>query len=86
MRRIKLTGLLARIGGEVADEILVDKAKHIVVLAPIHRNVLDEVDEITSSLGPTPCVGAKLGETGLQRVEDAVEDALAGGVDITVKG
>ena len=86
VRRVELAGFLAGVGGEVADEILVDEAEHVVVLTTVHRDVLDEVDEVASSLGLAPCVGAELGETGLQRVEDAVEDTLAGGVDVAAKG
>ena len=86
MRRIELAGFLTGVGGEVADEVLVDEAKDVVVLATVHRDVLDEVNEVASGLGLAPCVGAELGETGLQRVEDAVEDALAGRVDVAAKG
>lgn len=86
MRRVELAGFLTGVGGEVADEVLVDEAEHVVVLATVHRDVLDEVDEIASGLGLAPCVGAEFGETGLQRVEDAVEDTLAGGIDVAAKG
>ena len=86
MRRIELASFLAGIGGEVADQVLIDEAKHVVVLATVHRDVLDEVDEVAGGLGLATCVGAELGETGLQRVEDAVENALAGRVDVAAKG
>ena len=86
MRRVELACLLAGVGGEVADEVLVDEAEHVVVLATVHRDVFDEVDEVASGLGLAPCVGAELGETGPQRVEDAVEDALASRVDVAAKG
>ena len=86
MRRIELAGFLTGVGGEVADEVLVDEAKDVVVLATVHRDVLDEVNEVASGFGLAPCVGAELGETGLQRVEDAVEDALASRVDVAAKG
>ena len=85
VRRIELACFLTGVGGEVADQVLVDEAKHVVVLATVHRDVLDEVDEVASGLGLAPCVGAELGETGLQRVENAVEDALAGRVDVAAK-
>ena len=86
MRRIELPSFLTGVGGKVADQVLIDEAKHVVVLATVHRNVLDEVDEVASSLGLAACIGAELGETGLQRVEDAVEDALAGRVDVAAEG
>lgn len=85
MRRIELACFLTGVGGEVADEVLVDEAEHVIVLATVHRDVLDEADEVASGLGLAPCVGAELGETGLQRVEDAVKDALAGRVDVAAK-
>lgn len=85
MRRVELAGFLTGVGGEVADKVLVDEAKHVVVLATVHRDVLDEVDEVASGLGLAPCVGAELGEAGLQRVEDAVEDTFAGRIDVAAK-
>ncbi len=48
VRRIELAGFLARIGSKVANQILVDEAQHVIVLAAIHRDILDEVDEIAS--------------------------------------
>ncbi len=86
VRRIELARFLTGVGGEVADEILVDEAEHVVVLATVHRDVLNEVDEVAGGLGLASCVGTELGETGLQRVEDAIEDALASRVDIAAKG
>ena len=85
VRRVELAGFLTSVGGEVADEVLVDEAEHVVVLATVHRDVLDEIDEVAGGLGLAPCVGTELGETGLQRVEDAIEDALASRVDIAAK-
>ena len=49
MRRIELAGLLTRIGSKVADEVLVDEAEHVVVLATVHRDIFDEVDEVAGS-------------------------------------
>ena len=86
MRRVELASFLTGVGGEVADQVLIDEAKHVVVLATVHRDVLDEVDEVASGLGLATCVGAELGEARLQRVEDAVENALAGRVDVAAKG
>ena len=86
VRGVELAGLLAGVGSEIADEVLVDEAEHVVVGPAVHRDVLDEVDEVAGGLGLAPCVGAELGETGLQRVEDAVENALACRVDIATEG
>lgn len=86
VRRVELSRFLASVGGEVTDEVLVNEAEYVVVLATVHRDVLDEVDEVASGLGLAPCVSAELGETGPQRVEDAVEDTLAGRVNVAAKG
>ena len=86
VRGVELAGLFAGVGGEVADEVLVDEAQHVIVLTAIHRDVLDEVDEVAGCLGLAARIGAQLGEARLQRVEDAVEDALAGRVDVAAKG
>ena len=86
MRRVELAGFLAGVGSEVADEVLVDEAQHVVVGSTVHWDVLDEVDEVTSGLGLAACIGTQLGEASLQRVEDAVEDALACRIDIAAEG
>ena len=64
-RRVELTGLLTRIGSEVANQIFVNEAEGIVILPAVHRNVLDEVDEVADSLATTFFIGAEFGQTGL---------------------
>lgn len=86
VRCVKLAGFLAGVSGDVADEVLVDEAEHVVVLPAVHRDILDEVDEVASGLGPAWIISSQLGEARLQRVEDAVEDTLACRVYIAAKG
>jgi hypothetical protein len=86
MRGIELAGLFAGVDGKVADEVLVDETEHIVVLPAVHRDVLDEIDEVAGGLGLAASIGSQLGEAGLQRVEDAVENALACWVDVAAEG
>ena len=49
VRGVELAGLLTRIGSKVADEVLVDETEHVVVLATVHRDIFDEVDEVAGS-------------------------------------
>lgn len=86
VRCVKLAGFLAGVSGDVADEVLVDEAEHVVVLPAVHRDILDEVDEVASGLGPAWIISSQLGEARLQRVEDAVEDALACRFDVATEG
>ena len=57
-RRVELTGLLTRIGSEVANQIFVNEA---VILPAVHRNVLDEVDEVASGLATAFLIGTEFG-------------------------
>ena len=70
--RIELTGLLAGTGGEVADEVLIDVAQHVVVLRAVGRDVLDEFDETVQRLGLRIRAVAQLAEASTQRLEDAI--------------
>lgn len=49
--RVEFPGLLARIGGEIADEVFIDVAQHVVVLPAVHGDVLDEMDEVAHGAG-----------------------------------
>ena len=86
VRGIELARLLACVGREVGDEVLVDKAKDVVVLAAIHGDVLDKLRQVTDSLGLTLRIAAELGEARLQSVENAVKHAALRLANIAVKG
>ena len=45
MRSIELSGLLARIRGKLTDQIFIDEAQHIVVVASIRRHILDDIQQ-----------------------------------------
>ncbi len=51
MRRIELSCFLSGIGGKLADKIFVDEAEHVVILPTIHRNVLDECQQVCNGTG-----------------------------------
>ena len=76
MWRIELTGLLARIGGKVADEIFIDIPQHVIVLRPIGRDVLDKADEVFQRARLAGRILTQLAQSGLQRFEDAVINML----------
>ena len=81
-RCVEFAGLLPRIGGEIADEIFVDEAENVIILTTIHRNVFNEVNQISRGLGLASRVGAKFGKPGLQRVENTVEHSLTRRIDV----
>lgn len=82
MRGVELARLLAGVGGEVADEVLVDEAEDIVVLALVHRDVVDEVQEVADGLGARAVRVAQLGQPGFQRGEHLVEHLPVRRVDV----
>ena len=85
MRRIELARLLAGIGGEVANEIFIDIAQHIIVLRTVGGYVLDELDEVFQRTCLACWVLAQLAQTCLQCLEDAVIDRLVVGADQSVE-
>ena len=48
--RIELAGLLARIRGELRDQVFVNVPQHVIVLARAHGDGLDKVNEIAHGL------------------------------------
>ena len=83
---VELTGLFSRVGGKVADQVLVDEAQDVVILFPIHGDVLDEIDQFADRFGP--CAGGlpQLGKPCLEGGEDVVEQRLVGGAYQTGEG
>ena len=81
-RRVEFAGLLACIGGEIADEVLVDETKHVIILTTIHRNVFNEINQISRGLGLASRVGAEFGKSSLQRVENTIEHFPMRRIDI----
>ena len=55
MRRIKFARFFSCIGGKIANQIFVDEAENIIVLFPVHWNILDEVNQIADCF--CPCAG-----------------------------
>ena len=86
MRGVELTRLFARIGGEHADQILVDKAEDIVALAAIHRDHLDKLNQLADGLGLLCGRVAKFAQAGFQSLEDALEEALVIRMNKAAKG
>ena len=50
VRCIELTGLFARIGCKVADQVLINKAQNIIVLFAISRDILNQLNQIPDCL------------------------------------
>ena len=71
--RVKLARLFPRIGGKIADEVLVDKTKNVIALLPVHWDIFDEVDQVTDCF--RPCAGslAQFGKPGLEGRKNIVE-------------
>ena len=81
MRGVKLARLFAGIGGEHADQIFVDEAKHIITLPAIGGDVLDEMNQIADGLGLPGGGIAELAQAGFQCLKNAFEEALMVRVD-----
>ena len=76
MRCIKFPGLLACVGSEVANQILVNKTQHIVILLAVHRNIVDKIKQIANGLRPRTGRFAKLAQTRLQRRKNIFKTAF----------
>ena len=50
VRGVKLARLFSRIGSKHADEVLINKAQHVVALPAIHRDVFDELNQLRYGL------------------------------------
>ena len=72
MGRIELTRFLSCIGCEIADEIFIDIAQHIIVLRTVGGYVLDELDEVFQCACLAGRVLSKFTKTSLQGFEDTV--------------
>ena len=70
MWSIEFTSFFTGVGCEHTDEVLINEAKHIVALLAVHRDILDELDELTDCLGLRGCAVAELRKTGLECVKD----------------
>ena len=86
MGRIELAGFLAGIGCEVGDQVFINEAQHVVILPAIHRDALDQMQQVADGL----CTGigcfTQLGKPGLQRLEDVFEHLLMGRIDQAAEG
>ena len=76
VRGVEFPGLLARIRGELANQIFVDEAQHIVVIASIRRHILDDIQQLRDRLCPRPARLAQVGDLAVERIEDLVKDRL----------
>ena len=81
VRGVELTRLLAGVCGELADQVFINEAKHIIVLLAVHGNVLDQVDQVADCFRAAGSAVAQLGQSGFQRLEDFVKDLFVIGID-----
>ena len=81
VRRVKFARLLACICRKIRNQVFIDKAQHIVVLLAIHRNILDEMEQVADRLCLRVGTIAQLGKPRLQSVEHLVKDFFVRGID-----
>ena len=74
MRCIKLACFLAGIGRKLLQEILIDKAEHIVVLPAVHRNLVNQMNQIARRLTLHLRIFAELRESHFERLENPLKD------------
>ena len=81
MGRIEFARLFPCVGGKIADKILVDESEDIIVLLPVHGNILDEVDQVADRF--RSCAGglAQFGKPGLEGGKNIVEYLFVGRID-----
>ena len=74
MRGIKFPGLFPGIGREVADQVFINEAQDVIVLFTVHRNVLDQPQQIADRLGS--CAGgvAQLTQTGIKSIKNILKN------------
>ena len=68
---VELSGFLSGIGGKLADKVFVDEAEHVVVLTTVHRNVLDERQQVSYRTGLFLVGSTELLQTRLQGFKDS---------------
>ena len=85
MRGIKLTGLFASVGRKVTDQILINKAKNIIVLFSIGGDIFDQLNQFADGLGLAAGAVAQFAQAGFQCVKDFAEYLLLCFADQTVK-
>ena len=73
---IEFASFLARVGSELRNQILVDVAQHVIILARTHGNGLNEVNEVAHGLRLRAGVIAELAQARLKGDKDAVEHIL----------
>jgi hypothetical protein len=86
MRSVELARLFARIGGEHADEVFVDKAQHVVALPAIHGDVFDELEQLADGLGLLGGGVAEFAQAGFKGLENALEETLVVRVNQAAEG
>ena len=77
--RIELTRFLAGISCKVANEILIDITKHVVVLRAVGWNVLNELYKVFQRTCLAGRILSEFAQTSLQGLEYAVIDRLVVG-------
>ncbi len=79
--RIKLARLFSGIGGEHADQIFIYKTQHIIALLAIHRDIFDQLNQLTNLLSLFGRSVAQFAQPRIQGLENTIEQALVGGTD-----
>ena len=76
MRRIELARLLPRVRGEHANQILIDETEDVIVLASVHGNVPDEIEECLDGFRLRGRGVAELAQSRFERIENVRENLL----------
>ena len=86
MRRIELARLLPRVRGEHADQILIDETEDVIVLASVHGNVPDEIEERLDGFRLRGRGVTELAQSRFERIENVRENLLVRRRDHPRKG
>lgn len=86
MGRVKFSGFLTGVGGEIAHKVFVDVAQHVVALPSVCGDNIQQGQEVADIAGLLGGVLPEVAEAAFQRVEYAAEDFLMGFADEAAEG
>ena len=82
---IEFACLLTGIRCKVRNQIFVDEAEDIIILLAVHRNLVDQLDQVADGLRLRFRILTELRQSCLQCVEDSLEDLFMRWRNQTVK-
>ena len=83
--RVELAGFFTGICRKHTDKIFIDKAKNIVILLAVHRNIFNQMNKVTDSLGLRSRAVAQFRQSCLKGIKYSLKYFFVGCVNQTAK-